>query len=364
LAIADEGAGAFACSSALSMIRRRKKSMRVSAYDVAKKAGVSQSTVSRVLNNYPFIKEETRKKVLEAIEELGFTRDEIARGLAQKRTNTIGLIVGDIVNPFFAESTGVIMKQASEMGYDVVICNTNHQDALLEKSIQTLIGKRVDGMIIASTNKHNKQIEQLYQSQFPVVLYNTALDSDEMNYVIVDNEKGAYIATEHLIQLGHRKIAFIAGPSTFYAMVQRMNGYKRALESYNLPLEEAFVYQDIFSYEKVFDFTTGILLQDNRPTSFFAVSDQMALAVLDAVTKLNLRVPEDVSIIGFDDINIASNTYIGLTTIAQHKEKMAALALQKLIDLIQGEEMESTPIQIVLEPELMIRKTTGRASNR
>lgn len=337
--------------------------MRVSAYDVAKKAGVSQSTVSRVLNNYPFIKEGTRKKVLAAIEELGFTRDEIARGLAQKRTNTIGLIVGDIVNPFFAESTGVIMKKASEIGYDVVICNTNHQDHLLEKSIQTLIGKRVDGMIIASTNKDNKQLEELYHSKFPVVLYNTALDSDDANYVIVDNEKGAYEAVKHLIGLGHRKIAFIAGPSTFYSMVQRMNGYKRALQSYDLPYDERFVYRDEFSYEKVFAFTTNILKQDERPTSFFAISDQMALAVLDAVTKLDLRVPEDISIIGFDDINVASNHYIGLTTIAQHKEKMAALALEKLIGLIQNEDEQSAPIQIVLEPELMIRKTTGPVSN-
>lgn len=337
--------------------------MRFSAYDVAKKAGVSQSTVSRVLNNYPYIKEETKKKVLEAIEELDFTRDEIARGLAQKKTNTIGLIVGDIVNPFFAETTGVIMKRAAEMGYDVVICNTNHQDALLSKSIQSLIGKRVDGMIIASTNKDNKHVEELFHSKFPVILYNAVLDSDDANYVIVDNEKGAYLATEHLIELGHRKIAFIAGPSVFSALVQRMNGYKNALREYNLPFEDGLIYQEEFSFEKVSKFVTDSLLSENRPTGFFAYSDQMAIAVLDTVIKLNLRVPEDISIIGFDDINIASNHYIGLTTIAQQKEKMAELALEKLVSLIQNGSTEHDPINVVLEPKLMVRKTTGRVPN-
>lgn len=336
--------------------------MRVSAYDVAKKAGVSQSTVSRVLNNYPFIKEKTRKKVLAAIEELGFTRDEIARGLAQKKTNTIGLIVGDIENPFFAESVGVMMKQASQLGYDVIICNTNHQDHLLEKSIQTLIGKRVDGMIIASTNKNNHRLEELYQSRFPLVLYNASLEGMDTNYVIVDNEKGAYQATEHLIKLGHRKIAFIAGPESVYSMVQRLKGYKRALESFDLLYQENLVYKDEYTYEKVFNYTIKILESKNRPTSFFAISDQMALAVLDAVKSLNLEVPEDISIIGFDDINLASNSHIGLTTIAQSKEKMADLALKNLISLIQDPE-QRTPIQVVLEPKLMVRKTTGPLTN-
>ncbi|PFI59206.1 LacI family transcriptional regulator [Priestia megaterium] len=332
--------------------------MKVSAYDVARKAGVSQSTVSRVLNNYPFIKEEKRKKVLEAIEELGFTRDEIARGLAQKRTNTIGLIVGDIVNPFFAESVGVMMKKASELGYDVVICNTNHKDNLLEKSIRTLVGKRVDGMVVASTNKHNPALTKLYESGYPVVLYNTCLEDKHINYVIPNNEHGAYQATEHLIKLGHEKIAFIAGPSIFYSMGERLKGYKRALQEFNISYNEEFVYKEQYSYEKVFEYTINILQSNNRPTSFFAISDQMALAVLDAVRTLNFEVPKDISIIGFDDIHIASNSHIGLTTVAQRKEEMAEIALEKLFSLIEKPE-QPKPIEVVLEPQLIVRKTTG-----
>lgn len=335
---------------------------RVSAYDVARKAGVSQSTVSRVLNNFPHIKEGTKKKVLAAIEELGFTRDEIARSLAEKKTRTIGLIIGDITNPFFAESAGVIMGKAAELEYDVIICNTNHQDDNLEKSIKMLIGKRVDGIIIAAVNRYSKKIKELYEAQFPVVLYNSSIEGNHANFIVLDNEKGAYIAVKHLVELGHRNIAYISGPSKFLTLHQRDIGYKKALGEYGIPYNQRLIYDREFSYREIYQFAYKLLCSKDKPTSFFVTSDQMALAILDAAANHNLEVPKDVSVIGFDDINISSNQYIGLTTISQKKETMASLALEKLLLLIEGKGSISMPIQVVLEPKLIIRKTTGRAN--
>lgn len=332
---------------------------RISAYDVAEKAKVSQSTVSRVLNNYPHIKETTRKKVLKAIEELGFTRDEIARSLASNKTRTIGLIVGDITNPFFAESAKVITGKAQEMQYDVILCNTNHSEENLNKYIQTLKGKRVDGIIIAAANKDNEQIKELYDQGFPVVLFNSILEHEKANYIAVDNYKGAKLAVKHLYNLNHRKIAYIAGPSTYVTTHLRNLGYQDALKELGIAINTDYIYSQNFSYNEVYQFTKKLLKSPNRPTGFFAASDQMALAVLDAAASENIKVPQELSVVGFDDIDLAKNQYIGLTTITQPKEKMATLVLEKLLLLIERTENQEEGFRIILEPDLVQRKTTA-----
>ncbi|MGM7724279.1 LacI family DNA-binding transcriptional regulator [Metabacillus sp. Hm71] len=336
---------------------------RINAYDVARKAKVSQSTVSRVLNHYPYIKEETRRKVLTAIKELNFTRDEIARSLAEKKTRTIGLIVGDITNPFYAESSDIIMRKAKEQEYDVIIGYTNYRSENLDKTIQTMIGKRVDGILIGTVNRSNKRVKELFQSGFPTVLYNSTVDNyEQANYIILNNEKGAYMATEHLIELGHREIAYISGPETFLNLDRQHIGYKKALKKYGIQYNENLVYQGALSYHEIIHFVDKLFSSTNRPTSIFVNSDQMALAIIDAVTKLNLEVPKDLSIIGFDNINLASNHMISLTTVSQSIDTMAFLALEHLLLIIEGKETIDTPIQIEIEPELIIRKTTGPAA--
>ncbi|MED1950675.1 LacI family DNA-binding transcriptional regulator [Brevibacillus centrosporus] len=332
---------------------------RVTADDVAKKAGVSQSTVSRVLNNYPFIKEGTREKVLEAINELGFTRDEIARSLVEKKTRTIGLIIGNISNPFFAESAGVIISKAQKEKYDVIIYNTNHDDYQLEKAISTLIGKRVDGILAAAVNRNNARVKQLYENGFPIVLYNSRLDDSEVNSISLDNKKGAMLAVEHLAELGHKKIAYIAGPSKYLTVYERYVAYREALQKYGLSYDSELVFNEELTHDKVVAFTKRILSRPDRPSAIFAMSDEMALAVMDGVAGVGLKIPDDVSIIGFDNINIAANSYIGLTTISQQKEKMALLALDNLIQLIESDQKDMQPVHVIIEPELLIRRTTG-----
>lgn len=331
---------------------------RVNAYDVAKRAGVSQSTVSRVLNNYSHVKKSTREKVLSAVEELSFTPDEIARSLANNKTQTIGLIVGDISNPFYAETAHIILREAREYDYDVIIVDTDSDDSNFDRSIQTLIGKRVDGIIVASVRKDNEKISELFQNKFPIIFYNRKIEDDKnTNYVVIDNKLGAEMAVNHLIQLNHRRIAYISGPRTYSTFNERFLGYKSALKENRIDYDKSLVYQDELSFDKVFEFSLELMRNQDRPTSFFASTDHIALAVMDAAAQNGFHIPYDVSIIGFDDIDIASSPYIGLSTISQQKKKMAALVLNELISIIDSRSDQLT--QIILEPELLVRKTTG-----
>ncbi|MBO0998113.1 LacI family DNA-binding transcriptional regulator [Bacillus sp. SD075] len=335
---------------------------RVTTEDVAKIAGVSQSTVSRVLNDYPYIKKNTRDKVLAVINELGFTRDEIARSLVEKRTKSIGLILGSISNPFFAETAEVIIERAQELKYDVIVYNTGHKDENLEQAINLLIGKRVEGIILTSVSKnYTEKIKKLHDNGFPVLLYNSFLDIKDVNFIVMDNNKGARLAVQHLLKLGHKKIAKISGPSKYLATYERTVGYKEEMMENGYEIDEGMIFNSEFSYDKIYSFTKKLLKKKDRPTAILAASDQMALAVLDAASNLNLKIPDDLSVVGFDNIRLSANEFIGLTTISQQMDQMSLTALEKLIYLIENKEASSSSIQIFLKPELMVRKTTGPA---
>ncbi|MFS0667873.1 LacI family DNA-binding transcriptional regulator [Peribacillus frigoritolerans] len=335
---------------------------RVTTEDVAKIAGVSQSTVSRVLNDYPYIKKNTRDKVLAVINELGFTRDEIARSLVEKRTKSIGLILGSISNPFFAETAEVIIERAQELKYDVIVYNTGHKDENLEQAINLLIGKRVEGIILTSVSKnYTEKIKKLHDNGFPVLLYNSFLDIKDVNFIVMDNNKGARLAVQHLIKLGHKKIAKISGPSKYLATYERTVGYKEEMMENGYEIDEGLIFNSEFSYDKIYSFTKKLLKKKDRPTAIIAASDQMALAVLDAASSLKLKIPADLSVVGFDNIRLSANEFIGLTTISQQMDQMSLTALEKLIYLIENKETSSSSIQIFLKPELMVRKTTGPA---
>lgn len=331
---------------------------RVTINDVAKKACVSKTTVSRVLNNFPHIKESTRERVLSTINELGFSPDQIARSLTKKKTKTIGLVVGDISNPFYAETAKVIIAKARELEYDVFLYDTNYSDSNFEKAIKMILDKKVDGMIIASVSRYDDKVKQLYEQGYPIILYNRNIEEKNVNYIDLDNIQGAKLAMKHLVELNHKKVAYISGPSMFSTFYQRHVGYVNSIKEYNLEYKEEYIYNGDFTYEKIYNFSKSLLSQKDRPTAFFAATDQMAIAVLGAAVDCYIRVPKELSVIGFDNISISESPYVGLTTISQQKNKMALLAVEKLILLIEKEIEQDMPIQITLEPKLIVRKTT------
>ncbi|WP_057775824.1 LacI family DNA-binding transcriptional regulator [Cytobacillus dafuensis] len=333
---------------------------RVTVIDVAQKAGVSQTTVSRVLNNHPQIREETRKKVLLAIKELEFSPNQVARSMVVKRTKTIGLSVGDISNPFYAEAAKVIIAKAGELGYDVIITDTNYRYNDFEKTLKTLVEKCVDGIIIANIHPKNSLVNEL---DIPVVYFNRKAEKEDNHYISVDNKKGVFLAVQHLVQLGHKDIAFLTYPPLFPSFLERFHGYKSALETFALRSDPTLIYDRGLSHEQINQFVSDSLSRYDRPTGFITTTDQQAMLVMDAVSRLGFRIPQDISVIGFGDIEISSHPYIGLTSVSIQKKEMASSALKALISLIEMEKEERSPIQVIMEPELVIRNTTNVIQN-
>lgn len=334
---------------------------RISIYDVANLAKVSQSTVSRVLNNYPYVKKTTKEKVLRAIEELGYSPSEIARSLASNKTNTIGLIVEDISNSFYSETAHIILREAQRYDYEVIIIDSETSESDFKKAVNSLIGKRVDGIIVASIRRNNKEIIKLFDSGFPVLTYNRKIYKEGYeNHVVLDNFLGAKLALKHLTDLDHTRIAYISGPVIYSTFYERLEGYKSFLEENSIEFDETIVFRDTLIYEDVYNFSKKLMRSSNPPTAFFASTDNMALAIMEAAVSEGLDIPGDVSVIGFDDIDIASNFYIGLTTVTQQKEKMATIVLEKLINKIEGTSISNNGVNIILKPQLIVRKTTGK----
>lgn len=333
-------------------------SQRPNAYDVAKLAGVSQTTVSRVLNDFPYIRPATKMKVLNAIEELGFKPDEIARSLVKKKTNTIGLIVGNLANPFYAETAQVILNEASKLNYDVIMMDGDSKNESLSEVLSKLLNRRVDGVIVATVKRREELTVNIVDSTIPILFFNRSMDNlEQANFVIVDDLKGSKMAMQHLIENGHKNIAYIT--ITDYEQYSTFNnrflGYKQALQENAIAYNEELVFE-ANDQSSALEFSLKLLQTNPKVTAIFASTDSIALEVLEAVSRCNKRVPEDISIMGFDDINIAGNPYVKLTTISQRKEEMSKLALTNLLSLMNREV--NSPIQIMLEPKLVVRGTT------
>lgn len=332
---------------------------RVTSREVAQRAGVSQATVSRVLNNSNAVREETRQRVLRAIRELGYTPDEVARSMVLRRTYTLGLVVADLSNPFYGETAKAIVNTARDLGYHVILGNTDNKALTQREYIRLLIKRRVDGIIFASVRRHDRDVAKLIKAGFPCIMYNRRLSQEYGHFIVLDNFRGAYEATTFLLGLGHRRIAFIAGPPQFSTAYERLKGYLAALKDYGIPADHDLVRQGMFDRSRARRQAKSLLSMKPPPTAIFAGNDIMALGALEAAVGLGLRVPEDVSIVGFDDIDMASHETIQLTTVTQKKYEMGALAVRKLVDIIEGRVVKGEWVQIVLEPALLIRRTTA-----
>jgi LacI family transcriptional regulator len=327
--------------------------------DIARKAGVSGATVSRVINNMANVKPETRSRVLKAIEELNYYPNSLARGMRSKKTNSIGLLVADITNPFYAETAKTIIEAAGRFNYSIILCNTNNDLLEQQKYIDVLLQRKVDGFIFASVHYKDPSLTPVAASQIPYILYNRRMaDSDGINYVVLDNELGALIAVEHLYGLGHRRIAFIRGPNTFSTGRERLNGYIQALDKFKIPYDGSIVVQGKYSEKQSYNAVKKLLSAEKRPDAIFASNDLMALSAMEAIMSSGLKIPDDIAVVGFDDIEIASHSAIQLTTVSQNRKMMAEIAIDSLRKMIQ-KEARHLPTQVILKPVLAIRKTCG-----
>jgi len=323
--------------------------------DVARLAGVSTTTVSHVINKTRYVSEELRARVLAAMEELNYRPNVLARGLRRGETKTIGLIVPDNSNPFFAEVARFVEDIGFENGYSVILCNS---DGNLEKEaayIDVLIAKQVDGVIFIAAGSKQEYLHELTEMGIPVVVADRDIPHTLADVVLVNNEQGGYDATRYLISLGHRRIGCITGPSDVTPSADRVQGYKRALKESGIPIQEELIVPGDFRYQSGEQAMVQLLSLPEPPSAVFACNDVMAIGALRAIRNAGLHVPSDISIVGFDDIPLASAVSPALTTVAQPIVELATLAAKLLISRIQNNQEDRVGQRIVLDTKLVLR---------
>ena len=332
--------------------------MTVTIYDVAREAGVSMATVSRVVNNNPNVKPQTRKKVYEAIERLGYRPNAVARGLASKKTTTVGGVIPDIANAIFAEVARGIEDIANMYHYNIILCNADKRKEKEIRVINTLLEKQVDGLLFMGGAVTDEHLQAFSTSNVPIVLCATTDEKGTMPSVDIDHEAAAFDAVNKLISEGHRRIAMISGtlqdPANGYA---RYQGYKRALEQAGLAVDEAYVRVGNYKYESGIEAMQYFLGLPERPTAVFAATDEMAIGAIHSIQDAGLKVPDDISVISVDNIRMASMVRPQLTTVAQPMYDIGAVSMRLLTKLMKKETVEQA--RVVLPHELIVRQSVG-----
>ncbi len=333
--------------------------------DVAGRAGVSRATVSRVLNAYPHVRPRVRAAVQRAMRTLGYRPDQVARSLARRETKSLGLVVADITNPFYAETARAIVETARGHGYNVILCNTDNLPRLQEEYLEVLRQRRVDGIILGSVFLDDPAVEALVEAGYPCVMYNRRLRSGRGNYIVLDNVRASHDLTRHLLGLGHRRIAFIAGLRELSTAAERLQGYRAALRAARLPADPRLIRPGAFKAEMAQRAAQELLKLPRRPTAIVAGNDLMALGVMQAAGDVGLLVPEDLAVVGFDDIEIAAHRQVQLTTMAQQKAEMGRMAVVWLLEVIRDPRRYARqPLQQILAPTLVVRRTCGALGAR
>jgi LacI family transcriptional regulator len=330
----------------------------ITSRDIAKAAGVSQSTVSRALRGDIRVAEATRLRVVEAAERLHYTPNVLARSLITNRTRTIGVVVSDITNPFYPELLDVLHGEIALCGYRTVLFNERTDDGGTDTLLPQLAGRAVDGMVFASVTLGSRSAELFSRAGLPVVLLNRHVDGAQVDRVISDNRAGGQLAARFLVETGHRRIALIAGPSNTSTSRDRELGLRETLEELGLPLQERYRRAGDYSHQSGYQWCIDLLRVEPRPTVIVCGNDVIAFGALDAAKRLNIRVPEELSILGFDDIEMASWEVFSLTTIRQQLARMAKVSVRMLVERLEADGIQE-PREVAFPTQLVKRDTVG-----
>ena len=332
----------------------------VSIRDVAAHAGVSVGTVSNVLNRPDVVAKSTRSRVQAAIKQLGFIRNESARQLRAGRSRTIGLVVLDVANPFFTDVARGVEDEASESGLAVILCNSDDQQAKETRYLELLEEHRVQGILITPVSGAHERLARLQRRGTPVVLVDSRSPTRGQCSVSVDDVLGGDIAVAHLLEARHERIAFVGGPMTIRQVADRREGAIRALEQAGLPAGQLHVIETAalnVSAGQMAGAAIAEMPAARRPTAVFCANDLLALGVLQEMTASRIRVPEAISIIGYDDIDFAAAAAVPLSSVRQPRHQLGRTAAQLLLDEALGEASHQHR-QVVFEPELVIRRSS------
>ncbi len=336
--------------------------MRVSIKDIAKAAGVSHSTVSRALSDSSLVSDETKARIQRLALEMGYSPNSLARSLVTRQTYTVGVVVTTIADPFIAQVVQGIEATAQDNGYTVILCNSGAVPDREIAAVETLRSKRVDGVIVTSSRIGALYLEHLERIGVPIVLINNH-NEESGRYtftVTVDNRHGGYIATKHLIDLGHRRIAYVTAPADHSSDLDRMTGYQQALGEASLESAPALIIPGngrADGGERAMETLAGL---SPLPSAVFCYNDMTAVGLMTAARQVGLSVPQDLAVVGFDDIPFARHCYPPLTTIAQPKIEMGQLAMKMALSLmtIGDESNEEELSNVVVRGELVVRAST------
>ncbi len=328
--------------------------MGVSIKDIAKAAGVSHSTVSRALADSPLVKEETRERIKQLAQEMGYSPHALARSLVTRRTQTVGVVVTTIADPFVSEIVRGLEEMGQNHGYTIILCNSNAEPRRELAAVKALREKRVDGIIVTASRIGDLYLPLLEAFGVPIVLINNQQTGKYVYSIGTDDLRGGQIATEYLLSLGHTRIGYIASPNNVNSSQARMNGYRTALESHGIAFDPALLADGDGRPAAAMEATARLLSQGAHPTAIFCYNDMTAIGTMRALKQMGLRIPDDISVVGYDDIPIAEYLEPPLTTIRQRKYDMGCMAMEMLLRLLNG----ATDVQdVTIEPTLVIRES-------
>ena len=329
--------------------------------DVARLAGVSSMTVSRVMNDSAGVKPDTRRRVEEAIAELGYVPNRLARGLSRQRTGTLAVIVPDVANPFFTLVVRGAEDIARRAGYRVILCDTRADIVAEQEVIEEMIAHRVEGILIAPVSDRSRDhLRRLAKFGVPFVLVDRTVPGIDSDAVLGDSEEGARQLVDHLISHGHRRIGMIVESNDVSTARDRRRGYEAALAAAGIPIDPALVANAAVDPTGGLDGMQQLLALDDRPTAVFTVNNLVAVGAIEAVRAAGLEVPDDMALVCFDDIELASRLYPFLTVMEQPAETFGTLGAQLLIERLEGRGPERRR-SVVLPAEFLIRKSCGGA---
>lgn len=336
---------------------RRKNANGVTIIDVAEEAGVSYSTVSRVVNNKTYVKPETRARVLQAMTRLGYQANLHARSLAGGRSSVIGLLVVDLTTQYVGEIIRGIDEVLTANQYELMLYTTHRRKTKESAYVNMMARGLADGLLIVLPRDPEAYLRSLRQRDFPYVLIDQfGIDETDLT-VTAANHDGGYEAARHLIALGHRRIGIITGWMDMIAARHRLEGYRAALAAHNIDFDDSLVFEGDFTQRSGFHGTNHLLDLAEPPTAIFASSDLTAMGVMDAARGRNIQIPADLSLVGFDDVPMSAVLFPQLTTVRQPLTEMGHRATQMLLDLIQ--KPDETQSSIILPTELIVRESTA-----
>lgn len=319
---------------------------------------MSTATVSHVLNGTRYVSPQLTERVQSAMVELDYQPDAVAQSLRRRKTFTLGLLVPSVEIPFFAAVAFQVEHSAAKEGYNIILCNSKWDKSVEQAHLRDLLARRVDGLICISASMGASDIGPVIEGGTPVVMLERRMPGIGLDAVGIDNERGAYQATRYLLELGHRQIAAIRGMPFSTVSDDRVYGYRRALEEAAVPFDENLVYSGNFEPQTGYEAAGLFLSLPEPPTAIFAFNDLMAMGVLHRLTEAGLRVPQDVSVVGFDDIPLSQYMSPSLTTVRQPLQEMGRRVVNLLLQRISGDGPEKAQY-VNFEPELIVRGSTA-----